>query len=132
MTDKILVVDDEADILNLAKTILEEKEFQVVTASDGEEALRKAEAEVPDLVLLDLLMPIKTGLEVCKVMKDHAKTRHIPVVIFTVHGRDIDRRKATEAGCDGYITKPFTSEVLIAEVKQHLEKARRARREKTL
>ncbi len=124
MPDKILVVDDEPDILNLAKTILEKKGLQTITASSGEEALQKAEDEMPDLILLDVVMPGKSGLEVCKILKDQAKTKHIPVVMFTALGRDVDRKLGAECGADGHFTKPFTPEALITEVEQHLEKAR--------
>lgn len=124
MADKILVVDDEADIINLTKRILEKEGFQVVTAVNGEEALLKVEVEMPNLILLDLVMPGKSGLEICKILKTQTKTKHLPVVMFTTLGRDVDRKLTAEAGADGHFTKPFTSETIIAEVTQRLEKAR--------
>jgi two-component system alkaline phosphatase synthesis response regulator PhoP len=124
MTDKILVVDDEPDILNLAKRILEGPVYQVITASDGDQALRTAETEVPDIILLDVVMPGKSGLEVCKILKSQAKTKHIPVVMFTALGRDIDRKLTAEAGSCGHFIKPFTSEALLTDVKTQLDQAR--------
>ena len=128
LVDRILVADDEPDIVNLAKVILEGEGYQVSVASNGVEALRKAEAELPDLILLDVIMPAKSGWEVCKTLKSQDKTKHIPVVIFTVLskplGDDVSRMRAEEAGCDGYLAKPFTPEGLLAEVKKHLDQAR--------
>ena len=121
MPYRILVVDDEPDILNLTKMILTKRGYQVIVASDGEEALRKAEAEAPDLILLDLVMPGKSGLEVCRILKSQAKTRHIPVVMSTVLGREVDRTLTKEAGADAHFTKPFTSVALLTEVKRQLD-----------
>lgn len=117
-------MDDEPDILDLAKRILEGQRYQVITASDGDQALRTAETEVPDIIFLDVVMPDKSGLEVCKILKSQPKTKHIPVVMFTALGRDIDRKLTKEAGSNGHFIKPFTSEALLTEVKTHLDQAR--------
>jgi CheY-like chemotaxis protein len=122
--DRVLVVDDEPDTLNLTKMILEKKRYQVIVTPDSDEALRKADAEAPDLILLDLVMPGKSGLEVCRILKSQSKTKHIPVVIFTVLFRDVDRSLAKEAGADAYFMKPFTAEALLVEVKRQLDAAR--------
>jgi DNA-binding response OmpR family regulator len=124
LPDKILVVEDEENIRNLSKMILEGEGYQVVTAADGEEALAKAETELPDLILLDVVLPGKHGHEVCRTLKDNVKTRNIPIVMCTVLGRDADVALSTKAGADGHFTKPFKSEGLIAEVKRHLDKSR--------
>jgi len=124
LPDKILIVDDEPDILPLTKLILERNRFQVVSVSDGEEALRKTEAEMPDLILLDLVMPGKSGLEVCKILKGRPKTKHIPVVVLSALGRDVDRKLGAKARADGHFTKPFTPEGLTTEVRKHLDHAR--------
>jgi len=121
---KVLVVDDEDDARNLAKMILEKNGFRVLIASDGDEALRKADAESPDLILLDIVMPGKDGVEVCRGLKSQVKTRNIPVVMFTVLGRDVDKSRAADAGCDGYLTRPFNVEDLLAEVKKRLKVTR--------
>lgn len=131
MVDKILVVDDEPDTVNLAKMILETERYQVLVASDGVEALQKAKVELPDLILLDVILPAKTGLEVCKILKSQDRTKHIPVIMFTVLskiiGDDVSKKHADESGCDGYLAKPFTCEGLLTEVKKQLDqvKARR-------
>jgi len=132
LPDKILVVDDEPDILDLTHTILKLKGYIVVDASDGEEGLQKADATVPDLILLDLVMPGKSGLEVCKILKGQAKTKHIPVVMFTALGRDVDRKLTAEAGANGHFMKPFTLEALVAEVKKHFDQARAGKFSKQL
>lgn len=124
MPDKILVVDDKPDILSAAKMILEGEGNETIVASTGEEALLKVESTLPDLVLLDMVMPGKSGLEVCRLLKAQAKTKHILVVMFSALGRDVDRKLGEEAGADGYITKPFSPEDLVAEVKRKLAKAR--------
>jgi len=124
LPDKILVADDEPDTRNLVKMILEREGYQVVGASNGEEALQKVDSKMPDLVLLDVVMPEKSGLEACKILKAQAKTKHIPVIMFTVLSRDVDQKLAREFGADGYFIKPFTSEALLEEVKRHLNTAR--------
>lgn len=121
MKDKILVVDDEPDTVNLTRMILERKGYQVVSASDGDEALLKAETEMPDFIYLDMVMPGKSGLEVCKILKTQRTTKKIPVVMFTALGREVDRKLSSEAGADGHFLKPFTAEDLIAEIEKHIE-----------
>jgi len=116
----ILVVDDESTIRDLAQMILEDAGYRVVLAQNGKEALQKIQAEAPDLVLLDMVMPEMSGLEVCKRLKSDPKTKLIPVVMFTVLGRDTDVEKAKQGGCDSYFVKPFTPSYLVAEVKRHL------------
>lgn len=125
--DKILVVDDEAGILDLTRMMLEAQGYWVSTAWNGEEAMRVAEAELPDLILLDVVMPGASGFEVCKTLKRQSKTCMIPVVMFSALDREVDRRMGMEAGADGYLTKPFTSEILKAEVTRRLEETRRVR-----
>lgn len=125
MVYKILVVDDQPDVVNLAKMILEGERYHVATASNGEGALQKAKAEVPDLILLDAVMPDKSGFEVCKILKSQAETRHIPVVMFTALGQDVDRKLSTQAGADSHFIKPFTPDDLLAEVKRQLDQAKR-------
>lgn len=121
MADKILVVDDEPDIRDLVEIILKEAGYQVFIASSGDEALQEVEAEIPDLVLLDLVMLGRSGLETCKIIKSQPKTQHIPVVMFTALGRDVDKKLTSECGADGHFTKPFVQEDLVEEVKKHLK-----------
>lgn len=122
--DKILVVDDEADSLSLTKIILEKNGFHVVQASNGEDALRMAEAEKPDLILLDIVMPDTTGFEVCKKLMKQPKTRFIPVIMFSALNRDVDRAMSKASGAKSLVTKPFTPETLITDIKIHLDAAR--------
>lgn len=124
MVDKILVVDDEVDIVNLVKIILESEGYIVSTAFDGEEAIVRATSELPDLILLDIVMPRKTGLEVCRILKSQNKTKMIPILMFTVLGRDVDKRMSMEAGADGHITKPFEADELISNIKATIKKSR--------
>jgi CheY-like chemotaxis protein len=120
----ILVVDDEPAIRELTQVILENKGCRVITAENGVEALQKAERETPDLVLLDVVLPGISGVEVCRILKSQAKTRSIPLVMFSVLGRDVDQKLAEETGCDGYFLKPFTPEDLFSEVKKYLKKTK--------
>jgi len=124
LVDRILVVDDEPDMLNAAKMVLEGEGYVILEASTGEEAVHKAESEIPDLILLDVVLPNKTGMEVCRLLKTQAKTKHIPIVMFTALMRDVDRRMSADAGADGYFNKPFAPDTLLAEVKKHLQTTR--------
>lgn len=124
MADKILVVDDEPDMVTLTKMMLEAQGYQVITASDGDEALFKTSSENPDLILLDVIMPVKGGFDVCKVLKTQKKTKLIPVVMFTILGRNKDIKMSSEYGADGHLSKPFTYESLIATVETYIKAAR--------
>ena len=119
-----MVVDDEEDILNLLKLILEAEGYEVVTALNGDKALELSEIETPDLVLLDLMMPGKSGLETCKCLKDRRRTRNTPVIIFSALGRDVDKKLTAEAGATAHITKPFNNIGLLTEIKRCLNEVR--------
>jgi DNA-binding response OmpR family regulator len=121
MSDMVLIADDEPDIRDVAKLILEKRGYQVITANNGEEALNKANIEKPDTLLLDLVMPGKSGLEVCKTLKSNPKTNSIPIVIFTVLGRDVDRKLTQQAGADSHLIKPFSPKELHLEIKKQIE-----------
>lgn len=125
--DKILVVDDEDDILGLSRMILEKAGYSVSTTNNGEEAISIARDQLPDIVLMDIVMPGKSGLETCRAIKKDKKTAHIPVVMFTALGREVDRKLGKEAGADGYFTKPFSEEDLTELVKNKLEVSRLSR-----
>lgn len=105
--------------------ILEKNGYQVSLAANGAEALQKAEDDLPDLIILDVVMPAKSGWEVCKTLKSQDRTKHIPIVIFTVLsiaiGDESSRKYAKEAGANGYLPKPFNTKQLLAIVKKHLE-----------
>jgi DNA-binding response OmpR family regulator len=118
-----MIVDDGRDMAEAAKMVLDMEGYEVVVAYDGEEALRKAEAELPDLIFLDMQMPGKTGVEVCKILKSSAKTRLIPVLLFTASGLNVEDL-VVQAGADGFFRKPFAPEDLVAEVKKRLDHVR--------
>ena len=120
-------MDDEFILRDLMRTILEEEGYSVITASNGEEALTKADNELPDLIILDLMMPGKSGLEVCKILKSQSETKHIPVVMATVLGREVDRALTKAAGADAHFMKPFSALALLTEVKHQLEAARESK-----
>jgi DNA-binding response OmpR family regulator len=121
--DKILVVDDEPDIINLVSKILEKAGYWVSSAPTGDQALDLIKTEVPDLVLLDLVMPGRSGLEVCQILKSQPKTKNIPVIMFTALGRDVDKKLSSSAGADAYFTKPFKRAALLAELEGWLKDA---------
>ena len=117
---KVLVVDDEPPIREILKFQLENAGFIVRTANDGEEGLRMAEADPPDLVLLDLMIPHMDGYEVCRRLKNAYGTRHIPVIILTARGELDEKLKGLENGANDYVTKPFSMPELLMRVKNAL------------
>lgn len=114
---KILVVDDEPDVLDLVEFNLKGSGFEVITASDGEGALRQARAQFPDLIILDLMLPEVDGLEVCKILRRDPSTAGIPVIMVTAKATEIDRILGLELGADDYVTKPFSPRELVLRVK---------------
>ncbi len=116
----ILVVDDDKDILLLAKIMLESKGYRVTTADGGDEALTIITNDRPDLVLLDALMPGVNGLDVCRTLKRGEDTRDIPVIIFTALNQEVDLMLEESDTADGYLKKPFTSKTLIDAVERLL------------
>jgi len=119
---KILAVDDEEDILELFRFNLTKEGFAVVCASSGEEALKSALSNRPDLILLDLLLPGIDGLEVARRLKNDASTKEIPVIMVTAKGEEADIVTGLEVGAEDYITKPFSRKVLIARVRAVLRR----------
>ncbi len=114
--NRILVVDDEADVLELVKTILVGSGYEVFTASSGEEALVTATSFNPDLIILDIVMPGISGLEVCRLLKNRKNGGGNPIIVMTALNRDIDRKYISEAGADALITKPFDITQLISTI----------------
>ena len=105
---KVLVVDDEVYILHILDFILGAESYDVVTATNGEQALQKVRDEKPDLVILDIMMPKLDGYETCRMIKNDTATKHIPVILLTAKGREIDQKLGREVGANDYITKPFS------------------------
>ncbi len=114
---RILVIDDEKDIVKLLQYNLEKEGYQVLSSFSGEEGFEVARAKKPDLILLDLMLPGVDGLEVCRLLKSDRQTRSIPVIMLTAKGTEIDQVVGLELGASDYISKPFSIKVLLARVK---------------
>ncbi len=119
--DKILVVDDEEHIVELVELYLGKEGFRVVSASDGEAAVARFEAEKPDLVVLDIMLPGRDGLE---VLREIRKSSRVPVIMLTARESEVDKVVGLELGADDYLTKPFSPRELVARVKAVLRRAR--------
>jgi len=118
MKNKILVVDDEKDIVDIIRYNLEQEgEFEVLTAFNGKDAMKLAENEKPDLILLDIMMPEINGFDVCKQLKTYAPTSKIPVIFLTAKENEIDEIIGLEIGADDYIQKPVSPRKIIARIK---------------
>ncbi|MBP0724038.1 response regulator transcription factor [Bacillus sp. RG28] len=122
MSNKILVVDDEEHILTLIKFNLEQAGFEVVSANDGEEALAKVEIERPDLIVLDLMLPKKDGMEVCKELR--LQRNVTPILMVTAKDDEFDKVLGLELGADDYMTKPFSPREVVARVKAILRRSK--------
>lgn len=120
MKPKILVVDDEPDAVEMLEFNLKANGYDVVTAADGEEALEKARSVLPDLIVLDLMLPEVDGLEVCKILRRDQRTSGIPIIMLTAKAAEIDRVLGLELGADDYVTKPFSIRELVLRVKRLL------------
>jgi len=121
---KILVVDDEPEAVELVEFNLKQAGFDVATAADGDEALKKAKANLPALMVLDLMLPEVDGLEVCKLMRRDAATAKIPILMLTAKASEIDRVLGLELGADDYVTKPFSPRELVLRVKKILDRGK--------
>ena len=117
---KILVVDDEIYIVHILDFSLGMEGYEVITALDGEQALEKVKSEKPDLIVLDIMMPKLDGYEVCKNIKSSAGTQHIPVILLSAKGRNVDQKLGFDVGADDYITKPFSPRKLVERINQLL------------
>lgn len=121
---RILIVEDEKDVVDLLTLNLQKMgEFSISIANDGATGLTKARAETPALIILDLMLPKMSGLEVCKVLKTDAKTRDIPVMMLTARAAEIDRIAGLEHGADDYVTKPFSPREVVLRAKAILRRA---------
>jgi DNA-binding response OmpR family regulator len=132
MPDRILIADDQEDIRNLVKIVLECEGFEVVPVGDGDSEIRAASESRPDLILQDVVLGNMNGFQVCKTLKSQTRTQHIPVLIFSVLNRDVDRTSADESGADGYIAKPANPDALVKEIRLHLEETKLTRFSRTL
>lgn len=121
MAKKILIVDDEKDIRELIERILARREYRILTASNGIEALNKIYNESPDLVILDVMMPEMNGFEVCKKVRTDPLYKNLPIIMLTVRKSDQDQISGLNTGCDEYITKPFYPKELVLRVRKLLQ-----------
>ena len=119
---RILLVDDEEDMVFAVKMQLEALDFEVITASDGQEGLNKAYREKPDLIILDVMLPKLYGYNVCRMLKFDSKYKHIPVILFTSRVQKEDEKIGFEVGADAYITKPFDPQTLVERIRELLKK----------
>lgn len=117
---KILIVDDELDILRLTSLRLKKLGYDVITATDGKEALDSIRDNAPDLVLLDIILPVMSGTNVCKKIKDDEQLKHIPVILFTASSNIMTAEKAKKLRADDYIVKPFDPGELAKKVEKML------------
>jgi DNA-binding response OmpR family regulator len=119
---KVLVVDDEEYIQHILNFSFGAEGYEVITAADGEEAVRLARSEKPDIIVLDIMMPKMDGYEACKQIKADPQTQDIPVILLTAKGREVDRKLGTEAGADDYVVKPFSPGRLIERVEGFMKR----------
>lgn len=120
MTKKILIVDDEKDIVETLSFMLKSKGFETITAYDGEEGLKKAKDEAPDIIILDVMMPKINGYKICRLLKYDAKYKNIPIIMVTARSQDTDKLIGEETGADEYITKPFEFSEVIETIEKYL------------
>ena len=132
MGQKILVVEDEPDIRKLVLYNLAQERFRVLEAEDGEQALKIVQRDKPHLVVLDLMLPGLSGIELCKILRDRADTASLPILMLTAKAGETDRVLGLEMGADDYLTKPFSPRELVARVRAILRRAEAARQTESL
>ena len=123
MSKKVLIVDDEKDIVDLVAYNLEKEGFRALKAYDGEKALELARTRRPHLILLDLMLPGIQGLEVCKALRNRPETADLPIIMLTAKGDEVDRVLGLEIGADDYVTKPFSIKELMARIRALLRRS---------
>jgi len=121
VAEKILIVDDEKPIVDSIKYTLYKEGYDVVVSYDGEDALEKVRKENPDLIILDIMLPKLSGLEVCRIIR---RTSNVPIIMLTARGEDMDRVVGLELGADDYVSKPFSMRELVARIKAVLRRAK--------
>jgi DNA-binding response OmpR family regulator len=121
MYKRILVIDDEVEIVKAIQIRLEQAGYETLVAHDGMEGLEKARKEKPDLIILDLMLPKMDGYKLCALLKRDKKYNHIPIMMLTAHDREMYKKMGMEMGADAYITKPFQYEMVLAKMKELLE-----------
>ncbi len=120
MAKKILIVDDEPNIVISLEFLMKKEGFEIAVANDGDEALAKVASFNPDLILLDVMMPKKSGFEVCEALRADPARAGLQIVMLTAKGRDTEVAKGLAIGADAYVTKPFSTKDLVVKVKSML------------
>jgi len=120
---KILIIEDERPLVEVLTYNLEREGFDVVVAHDGSDGLRQAQLKLPDLIVLDLMLPLKPGLEVCRELKQATKTRDIPIIMVTAKAEESDELVGFATGADDYVIKPYSTKILIQRIKKELRRA---------
>ena len=120
MPHRILIADDEPNIVASLEYLMRKCDYEVRVAHDGDEALQLAEAFRPDLVLLDVMMPRRSGFEVCRLLRANPALRLVRIVMLSARGRDVEVGKGLALGADAYVTKPFSTRELVAKVRELL------------
>ena len=116
MAKRVVIADDEASIVTSLEFLMHRRGYEVRIARDGEEALALVEQFLPDLILLDVMMPRKSGYEVCRLLRERPEFRHVKIVMLSARGRDAEAAKGLAVGADSYITKPFSSRELMSAI----------------
>lgn len=120
MSKKVLIADDEPNIVAAVEFLLQRSGYEVLVARNGDEALKLVESHQPDLVLLDVMMPLRSGYDVCKRIRETDAWRHIKIIMLSAKGRDAEVMKGLAIGADGYVTKPFSTRDLLARIAELL------------
>lgn len=121
---RILIVEDESALVEILRYNLEKEGFDVAAAGDGEEALTAIDEQKPDLVILDWMLPLVSGLEICRQLRRKPETREMPIIMLTARGEEADRVRGLEVGADDYVAKPFSPSELVARVRAVLRRAK--------
>ncbi|SFH47759.1 response regulator transcription factor [Modicisalibacter xianhensis] len=121
---RILIVDDEPNIVLSLEYLMQRSGFEVDTANDGSQALQALQTQPPDLVLLDISLPDISGFDVLRQLRQTSSMRTLPVIMLTAHGREVEREKGLALGADDYVTKPFSTQELVAKVQALLDEVR--------
>src|SRR6266581_694293 len=124
MARRILIVDDEPNIVDSLEFLMRGSDYEVRVARNGDEALRRAESFRPDLVLLDVMMPQRSGFEVCQKIRENPALRDVKIVMLTAKGRDLEKNRGLDLGANAYVTKPFSTKELMNTVRALLFKSK--------
>ncbi len=124
MSKKILIVDDEEDVVDVVKVVLESEGYEVITSENGKKALEVLKTQHPDLIILDIMMPEMDGVEVCSRLRKMEKMNDVPIVMFSAKLSAVDKKESFDAGADGFITKPFNTKGFTTSIRTYLELGR--------